>query len=275
MSFSKNWITNLTPLWWQMTDISFENRNKEYGAFILRNKYYRIFSIAFLISIVLVVLILFIPKIIELFQSEDNSAYNLDPRSEIITEVYIPNLPKIEIQKSINPTENKIEITQKPVTKIPKVVKEDTQVIEVVEQPKPIEKIDVPTSETSSSNNDSKADGKTGSGIENGEDVPFHFVDIMPQFPGGQRALSSFLSNNLKYPTSASQSQIEGTVLIGFVVDKNGNIKNIKILKSLHYACDEEAIRVLKSMPQWIPGKHHGENVSVNYRIPIVYKFSR
>lgn len=275
MASIKSWLQNLNPLWLQMTELSFEHRNKLYGAYQIRKSYHRYLSLGLLISSIIVVTVLYLPRIIDYLQNKNADTYVLDPIQEHISEIQLPNIPKIQIKTIENSSANEIIKEAKPTiqkSNTPKVVEEDEVKIET---PSPSK-----TEENQNSTNPSKENQKgnteeEGNAPKNSDEAPFHFVDIMPQFPGGSKALSSFLSSNLKYPQPALQSQIEGIVLIGFVVDKNGNIKNIKVLKSLQNSCDEEALRVMRSMPQWIPGKHHGEHVSVSYRLPITFKLSR
>ncbi len=104
-----------------------------------------------------------------------------------------------------------------------------------------------------------------------GEKV-FAVVEKMPQFPGGDSQLMSFISSNLRYPVQAQRSGIQGRVLVQFVVDKDGKVKNAKVLRSINFDMDEEALRVVGLMPKWIPGEQKGEKVAVSYVIPINFK---
>lgn len=98
------------------------------------------------------------------------------------------------------------------------------------------------------------------------------YVEVMPEYPGGEAAMLRFISQNVQYPIKAIENDIQGKVLIGFVVDENGELTEFRIVKGIGYGCDEEAIRVLKLMPTWKPGMQNGKNVRVSYLIPI--KFS-
>ena len=104
---------------------------------------------------------------------------------------------------------------------------------------------------------------------------PYDAVEQMPTFPGGEAELMKFIRENLKYPLSAQKEGIQGRVILRFVVSKTGTIENITILRSLEPACDEEAIRLIKSMPRWIPGKQNGNAVPVYYTLPVVFKLIR
>ena len=100
----------------------------------------------------------------------------------------------------------------------------------------------------------------------------YSHVEVMPSFPDGEIALMQFLMNNLHYPVIAQQEKIEGRVIVRFVVGSDGTIGDVEIMRSLHPACDEEAIRVVEKMPQWEPGRQNGEAVSVYFVLPIVFK---
>jgi len=97
-------------------------------------------------------------------------------------------------------------------------------------------------------------------------------TEVQPQFPGGDAELINYLSENLKYPKDAVEQGIEGRVVVQFVVNKTGKISDVKVLLSVHPSCDKEAIRLMKSMPKWIPGKQAGEPVNVYYTIPIRFR---
>lgn len=100
----------------------------------------------------------------------------------------------------------------------------------------------------------------------------FQIVESMPDFPGGDEARMTYLRDNIKYPQIARESSISGTVYVTFVVEKDGRVTDIKILRGIGGGCDEEAVRVIKSMPRWNPGKQRGKPVRVQFNMPI--KFS-
>lgn len=103
------------------------------------------------------------------------------------------------------------------------------------------------------------------------EEEIFMVVESMPHFPGGDEAFRNYLSKNLKYPQIAKESDIQGTVYVTFIVERNGTINNIKILRGIGGGCDEEAIRVIENMPDWIPGKQRGKEVRVQFNLPIKF----
>ena len=97
-------------------------------------------------------------------------------------------------------------------------------------------------------------------------------ADIMPQFPGGQPALFRYIYENVQYPSVALKQRIEGRVWCSFIVEPDGSVSNVHLEESVYIFLDEEAIRVLKNMPDWLPGKTNGENIRVKVYIPIVFK---
>ncbi|MBL1231430.1 MAG: TonB family protein [Flavobacteriales bacterium] len=101
---------------------------------------------------------------------------------------------------------------------------------------------------------------------------PIDYPDEMPGFIGGDKALYQYLSNNIKYPKIEIKRGVEGRVYVEFVVGKNGEISDIKILRGVSESIDAEAIRVIKAMPNWLPGKQKGRAVKVRYKMPISFK---
>jgi TonB family protein len=97
------------------------------------------------------------------------------------------------------------------------------------------------------------------------------FVDKMPEFPNGMEALYNFIQRNTRYPQEAQEKEIEGTVVVTFVVEKDGSLSDFKVITSAHPILDAEAIRVVKTMPHWIPGQHLGKNVRVQYNLPVTF----
>lgn len=100
----------------------------------------------------------------------------------------------------------------------------------------------------------------------------FKVVDEMPKFPGGQEGLMRYLAKNIKYSTMAQQNKEQGKVLVQIVIGKDGNVSNIKILKGASAWLDAEAIRVVRGMPKWEPGKQNGQAVAVEYTFPITFR---
>ena len=100
----------------------------------------------------------------------------------------------------------------------------------------------------------------------------FQIVEEMPSFPGGEGKLLEYVAKNIKYPQIARETGIQGRVFVGFVVEPDGSVSNVKILRGIGGGCDEEAMRVIKSLPKWKPGKQRGKAVRVSYQIPVMFK---
>lgn len=99
----------------------------------------------------------------------------------------------------------------------------------------------------------------------------YRIVEEMPSYKGGEEAMYKFLSDNIKYPQKAKETGIQGNVIISFVVEKDGSISNVVILKDIGAGCGAEAARVIKKMPKWKPGKQNGSIVRVQFNMPIRY----
>ena len=97
----------------------------------------------------------------------------------------------------------------------------------------------------------------------------FVIVEEMPEFPGGQQALMKFMTSNLRYPEIAKEEEIQGTVFVTFVVQEDGSLREVKVLRGVHPELDREALRVVKSMPNWRPGKNGGKVCCVQYNLPV------
>ena len=108
------------------------------------------------------------------------------------------------------------------------------------------------------------------------EEELFIEIDIHPQFPGGEDSLYNFIYSNLRYPQEAIDNGIEGRVFITFTVEKDGSITGIKLLRDIGYGCGEEAMRIVRMMPKWTPGKDHlGNIMGMQYNMPIKFEFKQ
>ena len=107
---------------------------------------------------------------------------------------------------------------------------------------------------------------------EGDEGEVFQVVEQMPEFPGGMDKLMEYLSKNIKYPSIAQENNIQGRVIMEFVVNKDGSIVEPKVMRSVDTSLDNEAMRVIKSMPKWNPGKQRGKAVRVRYTVPVFFR---
>jgi protein TonB len=265
-----------SPEW---CNVVFEGRNKDYGAYVLRQ-----FSVsrhvkALIIVVIIFVAAMFIPKLIDTVITVKGD--------EKMTEV--TNISDIKVEQPKPEQAITIEIPM-PIIKssikfTPPVIKPDDQVAddEVIKTQDNLNESKV----TISIKTIEGADDTSGIDIrdldnnvaitgENKEkDSTFVFVDQMPEYPGGEGALRKWLSSNTKYPYEAAENEIEGKVYVQFVIDKEGYVSNVKISKSVHPSLEPEALRVVKSLPRWNPGKQGGNPVKVTYTLPINFTLKR
>lgn len=184
---------------------------------------------------------------------------------------------KIEIdlgQRIVDDTpEEMIEITQHEKPPPPPAPPQQTTVIEIVEDDMEIEdeiEIDVEA--------DQETEVQEYIPVEEEEEEEeaqiFTVVEAMPGFPGGDAARMKYLAENIKYPQMARESGIQGRVFVTFVVEKDGSVTDVRVLRGIGGGCDEEAIRVIKNMPKWVPGKQRGKPVRVQFNMPILFKLN-
>jgi protein TonB len=175
-----------------------------------------------------------------------------------------------------------VEKVKSSVKFVPPVIKKDSEV-------KPEEELksqdDLNKTKTAIGSFDVKGNDDTGGEVLKAKEViaqpeppkeeenkVFDVVEVMPSFPGGQAALMQWLGKNIKYPVVAEENGVQGRVVVTFVVEKDGSITDVKVVKSVDPSLDKEAARVVKSMPHWIPGKQNGSAVRVKYTVPVTFK---
>jgi len=110
---------------------------------------------------------------------------------------------------------------------------------------------------------------------ETDENAIYQFVEVSPEFPGGEEELRRFIKENFVYPKDAKENGIEGTVYVGFVVEKDGNLSNINVERGINKDCDEEALRITKMMPKWKPGRQGGKNTDMKFTIPVKFQLPK
>jgi len=244
-------------------DIIFEGRNKEYGAYYLRKTYYK----SLLPGITLIIVF---PLFIFLYQLYLNYRYQTSDSDET-TFYYDPDLihqmDEFAYMQLLEPPKKAEQLKQNqeetPENEIPKIVDSIT-----VNQE---EKDNQNLRDTLGMESDSSSLGNEGylDGTEDGSlNIAFE-VDSLPQFPGGNVAMIRFIVNNIRYPEQAIKNNITGIVYVRFCIKKDGSIIMVEIQKGVNALLDTEAIRVVKSMPNWKPGKLRNKNVNVMYSLPI------
>lgn len=111
--------------------------------------------------------------------------------------------------------------------------------------------------------------------VEEAEDEIFVVVEKQPEFPGGMGALMKFLGSNIKYPVIAQENGISGRVICNFVVEKNGSITDVQVVRGVDPSLDKEAVRVIEDMPKWSPGQQRGKPVRVRFTLPVVFRLQQ
>jgi len=248
-------------------DLVFEAKNQEYGAFELRKNSYKRHFRALLIATIVFILAVSAPALIkQIFPKTVEKDVSVRALSNIELDKPKENILK-EIPPPPPPLRNTIKFT-------PPVIKPDEQVQEE-EQPKLQKEVIETKAAVSNVSFDKGSDDVQApiatQKITEEPEQPFVIVEQMPQFPGGEKEMMKFIHNNLRYPSLAAENGIQGTVIVNFVVDRDGKITRIKVVRGIGGGCDEEAIRVLNKMPAWSPGKQGGKAVLVSYTVPIKY----
>lgn len=260
-----------------LEDIIFSEKNKAYGAYDLRKGYLKTINRSFFIGSAAFVFAMLIPTLYAKLNFKDTE------KKVVLADVMKippppmdktvppppppppppPEIPKVSTTKFLPPEivpDEEVKTEEPPPTQAElkeapageeTVVGDPNAVQDVIieDQPKKEEIVEVKPVE---------------------EEV-FTVVEQNAEFPGGQSALGKFLQKNLRYPPQAQRANVSGRVFLSFVVDRAGEISDVQVLKGLGFGCDEEAIRVVKSMPRWNPGKQSGRAVKSKFNLPISF----
>lgn len=243
-------------------EIIFENRNKEYGAYDLRKRYPAATFWSMTGGVAL-----FVSLTIGLSMSMEREGIgDTDPfggyieRSDtIFTELYRPPDPP-EIQKPVitvnaySPPEIVEKLDSGDIT-LASVATLDSTINKPVDTV--IDPVDDPVV------------------MVKKETEPVFIVEEMPVFPGGESSLMKFIYDNIKYPALASENNLEGRVVLKFVVNSDGSVTRIEIIKGIHPVLDQEAVRVVSMLPDWKPGRQNGEPVPVWFTVPVTFKLKK
>lgn len=270
-----------TVVYRDMLDIIFANRNKAYGAYQLRRDYTKYLGRALAFGLLLILLFFSLPYILSAVRGlvpEDKPidvVAELGPPPDINPDQPPPPPPP--------PPPTPPPPTRSTVKFVPPVIKKDEEVQE--EKPPAVEEL-IEKKEDIGSENKEGNDDAPPAVDENPselqvveapkpvEDKTYEMFDIQkpPSFPGGEKELLKFLSENIKYPPLARENNIQGTVALTFVVGKNGQVSDVQILKDIGGGCGKEAVRVVQSMPKWNPGEANGNPVKVRFTLPVRFR---
>jgi periplasmic protein TonB len=264
MLMRQSWDSPTSP---ERAELVFANRNKEFGAYVIRKGYNKTTAQALLISLAVFTLLISGPVIMNFLNPGDDAG--VEKPVEVTVDLKEP--PPIDKNEPPPPPPPPPPPTIETVKFTPPVVVD--REIEDEDQPPPQEEL----SETN-------VGVVTQEGDDNATELPdeepvadpdagkiFTFVEEQAEFPGGEEARITFLQKNIKYPALARENGIEGRVYVTFVVGPDGSIRDVKVLRGIGGGCDEEATRVVKMMPAFKPAKQNGRPVNVQFNMPIVF----
>jgi periplasmic protein TonB len=245
-------------------DVVFENRHKNYGAYFIRKSYEKSMMTGLGISVSLACLLIVVPNVLALFGKKID--VKIPTITEVVGTVILPPPPIETIQPPATPpppqeppapqtsaaniqvtdreTDTQVVTNEEVVT--PSTEEGDGPPIEVTGPPVVAPPIEVPVVPTG----------------------PVTIAEVMPSFED----MGRFFSRNLRYPSSARRLGISGRVFVGFVVDKEGKVVDVKVVRGIHPDCDKEAIRVVSMMPKWSPGMQNKQAVAVRMVLPINFQ---
>ncbi|HEY9534040.1 MAG TPA: TonB family protein [Mucilaginibacter sp.] len=269
-------ITNFNLCKSEWLELVFAKRNKEYGAYYLRQHHSEtvlksfiigVFSVAFLVGVIGIVIK---PKHIAdavVMIKTDLQVYKMPPAPKIQ-----PPKPKVQAPKPAAPASTPVNTTRF----VPMVVAPDPLAVE----PPKIEDIKGAVGPIDIKNgaagiNAGNGSDKTGigTGLDNaagdGAETTYKAVEVMPQPVGGEAAWARFLQSNIHYPDKAMENEVSGKVFVTFIIEKDGHISSIKVERGPGYGMDEEAVRVLKLAKPWKPGMQNGRPVRVQLTLPV------
>lgn len=257
-------------------DLIFNGKNKAYGAYKMREDSPKRHNIAVVLVIVIALIGFSLPTLIKMATPK---------QKEVMTEV--TTLSQLEEPEVKQEGMKRVEPVAPPPPALKSSIKFTAPVIKKDEEVRDEDEIKSQTELTQTKVVISIADVK-GNDEANGKDIAdlkqvvtqtpvaeekvFDMVEQMPTFPGGQAELMKYISTHMKYPVVAQENGVQGRVICQFVVGRDGKVRDVTVLKTLDPYCDKEAVRVILSMPNWIPGKQNGQAVAVKYTVPIVFR---
>lgn len=263
-------------------DLVFEGRNKAYGAYRLRKSTTKR-NILAMVAVVLLLIVAFIILTVKNFVDEQRAKVAMTQVAELTN--YKQPEKKAEVKQK------KVEVEpERVVERVKSSIKFTAPVIKKDEEVKPDEELktqdELMSTKTAIGTFDVKGNDDANGEVLKAKEViaepeppkheeenkVFDIVEQQPMFPGGPAALMKYLSDHTKYPVVAQENGVQGRVTVQFVVEKDGSISDVHVLRGVDPSLDKEAVRVVKSMPRWTPGKQNGINVRVNYRVPVLFR---
>lgn len=266
--YSKSWC-----------DLIFDGKNKAYGAYVMRAETGKRNATSMISVVVLLLASIFLPLLVKTIVPKNGQSTVTTTQLSKLEEAKVKDkhiIKKVE-PKQTEPQRIKssIKFTAPKIVKDEEVTKEDEMKSqkELGESRMSISIADVKGNDDAHGKDiadikeviTSKASGAEESKV-------FSYVEQMPQFPGGESALMRYIGDHLRYPAAAQDQNIQGVVMLRFVVTGSGQVGEVQVLKSLDPSCDREAVRVVKSLPKFIPGRQQGRPVNVWFQLPIRFQ---
>ena len=275
---------DLTSREWR--EIVFEGKNKEFGAYKIREASparhtKAVVSVLVAVGIILVLLILSISGVFAK-PEEDTVAVStvqelvtMETEEEIEEEIEEETFQLPEPEEIVAPEEvaNQQQVTALLIVEDEQ-LEEDKQVKnqdEVLDNEAAVGAVDITEGTNDLNKVMVKEEVIAEPKVEEEQPMSIAMVEQKPQFAGGEAAMYKWLSDNIVYPAAAEEG-VSGRVVVEFVVGKDGSISNVRVVRSRHTALDKEALRVVKAMPNWIPGRNNGQPVKVTYTLPVTFK---
>jgi protein TonB len=255
--------------WLDIDDLLFQKRNRDYGAYQLRKRYNSVVITGIILASLLVSAAVIIPFV--LTPHSDNVLRGNRSYVQVNMETLEP--PKEEIYVPPSPPPPQAVHVEEIVKYVPPVV---------VDSIPPLEKSQLSTDEYLNQTTNEKVDVTgtgTGDNLTSGQDgtetdEPFFLVEVMPSFKGGGlEKFREWIKNRTSYPQAAIDKKIRGKVYLTFIVEKDGSVSNVTVVKGVDPLLDDEAIKVISDSPKWKPGLQRGEPVRVRYSIPLSFNF--
>lgn len=275
---------DLTSQEWR--DIVFDGKNKEFGAYKMRETSIQrhtkaIVSVLIAIAIIVTLLILSVtgvfssPEEAEIVTSTEQEIATFDAEEIEEEEQEEEFVRPEEPEEIIAPEEvaNSQQVTDLLIVEDDK-IEEDKQVKnqeDVLQNEAQLGAIDF-TEGTNDLNKIAVKEEVIAAPVVEDEPVSIAMVEQKPEFPGGEAEMYKWLGQNIVYPSAASEEGVSGRVVVEFVVGKDGSITNARVVRPRHPALDKEALRVVKAMPKWVPGRNNGQPVKVTYTLPVTFK---
>ena len=268
-------------------DIVFENKNKEFGAYEMRQKSDGRHNKSMIVVVIFIIIVFILAQVVQTIQQKWEEAQPKDTIEQVVTSVdnATEEEEEEEVQERVEQPEpealpeeilNTVKVTELLIAKDEEVTKDDE-----IQSQDELKETQTAFGQTNfnegTDDRNVVREHKNEVIVEEKKPEPvkeevFRAVEQMPRFPGGEAELMKYLSSHINYPTMAMENNVQGRVVVQFVVTKTGKIGEVKVVRSVDRDLDKEAVRVCKTLPDFIPGKMNGQAVNVWYTLPVSFK---